>query len=149
MRAGEAIQRPVVVIGPDRTIADAARCMDERSVGSVVVVDAGRVVGVVTDRDVVVRGVARAVPMDARVDALMSTDVVTVRSDEDLTAVQPLFRRHDVRRVVVVDGDAPVGVLSVDDLVVDLVASLLDVVHPVVTQLAAERERSRVPSVAT
>jgi CBS domain-containing protein len=147
MRAGEAIQRPVVVIGPEQTIAEAARRMDERSVGSLVVVESGRVVGVVTDRDVAVRGVARGVPVDARVDALMSTDVVTVRADADIAAVHPLFRRHDVRRVVVVDDDDPVGVLSVDDLVVDLVAGLFDVVQPLVAQLAAEREVPRVPSV--
>jgi predicted transcriptional regulator len=134
MRAIDAIRRPPVTIDCGRTLTDAARLMDEQTVGALVVTDHGRVTGVVTDRDVVVRGVARRSDPDARIDSLMTTEPVTVRADADLRDALPLFRSHAVRRLVIVDAERPVGVITLDDLLIDLVSDLPDLVRPVTGQ---------------
>ena len=72
MRAVDAVRKAPVTITANETIAQAAQLMDRQVVGALVVMDGDRPVGVVTDRDIAIRAVARGVPVDARVDAVMS-----------------------------------------------------------------------------
>jgi len=115
-----------VQVRSDATVAEAAQLMDRFGVGAVVVVDPATdgPVGIVTDRDLEVRGVARSLPSDARVDSLMSTDVVCIDAGSDIREADTLFAAHPFRRLPVVDGDTFVGMLSVDDLLVYLSCSL-------------------------
>ena len=83
--------------GPDGTLARVAELMERANVGALVVLEASGLAGIVTDRDVVVRGVAHNVPADARIDSVMTTDVITLHADADLRAVLPLFRTHASR----------------------------------------------------
>ena len=76
MRSIEAIRRSGIGIGPERTIHDAAVVMEQTGVCSLVVIDDARIVGIVTDRDLVRRGLATGLPADARVDGVMSAPVV-------------------------------------------------------------------------
>ena len=91
-----------------------------QAVGAVVVVEDDAVLGVVTDRDLVVRALAHG-HVDGRVDSVMTTDVVVVEADGDLRDVIHAFGANAVRRVVLVRDGVVAGVLSVDDLLVDLV----------------------------
>jgi CBS domain-containing protein len=136
MRAIETLRKPPVTIEADRTVTEAAELMDRHAVGALVVTDGGSTVGVVTDRDLAVRGMARRVSPEARVDGLMSTDALAV------------FRSHPVRRVVLVDGDRPVGVVTVDDLLVDLVGDLADLARPVTGQVLFGHPEPTVPTVS-
>ena len=72
MRTTEAIRRSGVAIGPERTIQDAAAVMDQAGVGALAVIEAGHLIGIVTDRDLVRRGLAHGLSNDARVDGVMS-----------------------------------------------------------------------------
>jgi CBS domain-containing protein len=135
MRARDAIRKPPVPIPADASIASAARLMDGHVVGALVVMDGDRPVGVVTDRDLVVRGLAKDVPADARVDAVMSAGVVALKADDDVRQALPIFRSNAIRRLPVVDGGTIVGMLTADDLLVDLVADLGDVVRPITGQV--------------
>lgn len=135
MRALDMIHRPGMTIDADATITMAAERMEEAGVGCVVVVDSGGIVGMVTDRDLVRRAMARRLPADARVDSVMSTPVVSVPGDADAHTVFDLFRTHPVRRLpVVVDGQLH-GVIAVDDLLVILSRQLGDVVRPVTAEV--------------
>lgn len=131
MRARDAVRKEPVSVSPDMSIGDVAVLMNERVVGAVVVLASGSIAGIVTDRDLVVRGLAAGVPPDARVDAVMTADVVTLDANADLREALPIFRSHGFRRLPLVDGTELVGMLTVDDLLIDLVSDLGDVVRPI------------------
>jgi CBS domain-containing protein len=82
------------------------------------VTEGGTVVGIVTDRDLVVRGLADRVPPDGRIDAVMTTHVVAVDVDSDVRDVIRTFGHHAVRRLPLVSGRHLVGIVTVDDLLV-------------------------------
>ena len=144
MRAVEAIRKRSVTVAPDASLRHAAELMEQASVGALVVLDGERLVGIVTDRDVVVRGVARDLPADARVDAVMTTDVVTIDADADLRVVLPMFRTHALRRIPLMKDGRVAGMLTVDDLLIDLVNDLADVVRPITGEVVFGNRRQGV-----
>jgi CBS domain-containing protein len=130
MKISDLALREPVVIGCDGTMADTAALMASSGVGSVIVVEDDRPVGIVTDRDLVTRGIARAYPTDGRIDGLMTMGVIALDIDHDLEDLVHVFRDHAVRRIPIVDQDRVVGVVSLDDIMV-LVADELSTVSKV------------------
>ena len=139
--------RAPVTIPGDATLSDAARLMDGANVGCLLVMDGERLAGIVTDRDIVVRGVARRVPAHARIDSVMTTDVVSVDASVDAHDAYRVLETHAVRRLPVMDGDEVVGMLSVDDLIVALAADLERLVHPIVGEVVFGHHPAQVPAV--
>ena len=135
MKARDAIRKPPATIPAGATIGDAARLMDKRSVGALVVLNGDRPVGIVTDRDIVVRAVARQVPLDARIDMVMTGEPVTLEADADLRQAMSIFYHSPFRRLPLVEEGRMVGMLTVDDLVLDLVNDLDSLVRPVFGQV--------------
>src|SRR5215208_7121729 len=84
---------------PEMTVQQAARLMEQHDVGALPVVDGseGRVVGVVTDRDITVRGVAQGCPAETPVRELMTSNPETVKADDDLDTLEKVMARHQVR----------------------------------------------------
>ncbi|HEX4983072.1 MAG TPA: CBS domain-containing protein [Ilumatobacteraceae bacterium] len=148
MRTIEAVRRSGVGIGPERTIRDAAAIMEQSGIGSLAVVDDGELVGIVTDRDLVRRGLARGLPSDSRVDGLMTSPVITIDADDDLHKAFALFRANAVRRLAVVRQGRFVGTVSIDDLLVYLAADLSDLVRPVTAEILVSHRESPVPATA-
>jgi CBS domain-containing protein len=109
--------------------------MDTHVVGALVVVDGERPVGMVTDRDITIRAVARDIPADARVDAVMSSDVVVLDADADLREALAIFHSNAIRRLPLVHDGRVVGMLTTDDLLVDLVTNLGDLLRPITGQV--------------
>src|SRR3982074_3257522 len=111
--------RPVTV-EDSATVFDAARAMRDEDIGVVIVVNHGSIRGVLTDRDVVVRaGAEGRDPKSIKVGEIVSEDVATVTPDEPVDKVISLMRQKAIRRVPVVDGGRPVGVVSIGDLAVE------------------------------
>jgi len=148
MRTIDAMRRSGVGIGPDRTIHDAASLMDQSGVGSLAVIDGTELVGIVTDRDLVRRGLARSLAPESRVDGLMSSPVVTIDADADLRDAFALFRTNALRRLAVVRDGQFVGMISLDDLLVDLSADLADLTRPVAAEVLFGHHDSSVPATA-
>ncbi|MBB5156009.1 CBS domain-containing protein [Saccharopolyspora phatthalungensis] len=105
---------------PEVSLAEAASQMDSHGVGSVVVVDdANHVVGIVTDRDIVVRGIARELSPSTPVREVMTSDVVSLSEDADLFDAAQQMASGECRRMPVVDAEGNLkGVVSLDDLMV-------------------------------
>lgn len=136
MKIEEMALRSVVVLPPTATLADTASTMAEHGVGSVVVVDDhDRIIGIVTDRDIVVHGIAHGVPLDGRIDAIMSLDVVSVDGVTDVRDVVRLFGRHSFRRLPVTDRGRVVGMVSLDDLIVAFAEEFAEITRGVAGQL--------------
>jgi len=145
MRTIEALRRSGAGIGPERTIRDAAVVMEQSGVGALAIVDGERLVGVVTDRDLVRRALAQGLPADGRVDGVMSAPVVTIDADADLHDAFALFRANAVRRLAVVRGEQFVGMITIDDLLMDLAGDLSDLSRPVTAEVVFGHHDSRVP----
>ena len=119
--------------------------MDRAAVGAVVVLDGERPVGLVTDRDLVTRALARRMPLDARVDAVMSTGVVCVDADAELSEVASILAVHPFRRIPVVEQDRMIGMVTLDDLIVRLANDLHSVTRGVTAQLLFGHAEPQLP----
>ena len=105
-------------VDPSTTVVEAARLMRDGDVGSLPVVEDGKVVGIVTDRDIAIRVVAEGKdPQGAKVGEIASKDLVTVDPQQDLDEALRLMARHQVRRLPVVEEDGRlVGVVAQADV---------------------------------
>lgn len=131
MRVIEGVRRSGYGLAPDGTVRQAASIMERAGVGALAVVEGDRLVGIVTDRDLACKVIATGAPLDSRVDGVMSAPVVTIEADADLHDAFALFRTHGVRRLAVVRGESFVGMVTVDDLLIDLAGDLSDLSRPV------------------
>ncbi|WP_424887078.1 CBS domain-containing protein [Streptomyces sp. XH2] len=122
---------PPVTVSHRATAAEAAARMAEEAVGCVMVTDGDALCGILTDRDLVVRGLADGAGPDEPVTSLMSTAVVTVSASDEVDVAYRLYRREDIRRLPVLDAGRLVGVLTVDDLFADALQRLADLLGPV------------------
>jgi len=104
-------------VSPSDTIQNAARIMRDEDTGAVPVVENGRPVGMVTDRDIVVRAVADG-ELNRPVRDVVSGDVVTARPDMSTKEAAQLMSEYQVRRLPVVENDCLVGIVSIGDLAV-------------------------------
>ena len=117
----EIMTRDPVRMEDDTTLDRAARVMRDEDIGDVVVFDNDRLVGVVTDRDIVVRAVADDIaPHDTTLGSVVSRDLVTVPPDATAHDAALLMREKAVRRLLVCDDKGLVGIVSLGDLAVDI-----------------------------
>jgi len=145
MRTVEMLHRSGVGVSPARTIREAAAIMEQAGIGCLAVVDGDRLVGIVTDRDIVRRAVARGVSADARVDSVMTTPVITIGADDPLDAAYGLFATHGLRRLAVMRGDSFVGMLTIDDLFVSVVEQLTSLARPITAEILFSHRDPPVP----
>ena len=146
MQVINGIRRSGVGVRPEQTIREAATIMERSGVGALAVVDGEHLVGLITDRDLVRRGMARNVPYDARIDSLMSTPVVTIDAQADLHDAFALFRTHGNRRLAVVQEGRFVGMITVDDLLINLAADLENLSRPVMAEAIFGHHDSPLPA---
>jgi CBS domain-containing protein len=99
-----------------QTIGETARIMRDTHVGAVLVVNEGALSGVVTDRDLVLRGLAEGEGPDSPVGPLCSGDLIGVAADADVHQAEQLMREHAVRRLPVIDEGQVVGIVSIGDV---------------------------------
>ena len=119
MRVSECMTRDARVASPDETLRDAAAAMAAIDAGFLPVGEDDRLVGIVTDRDIAIRGVGRGLQPDATVREVMSGEVRYCFDDDDAEDVLNNMAEIQVRRLPVVDRDKRlIGVVSMSDLAV-------------------------------
>ena len=110
--------REVASINPSATLATVAQRLRLERIGSLVVLDEGKVVGMISERDVVHAFAAhRAEASEIKVADVMTRDLVTCRPEDSLTRVLGLMTRHRVRHLPVLEGGRLVGLISIGDAV--------------------------------
>ncbi|OAA23343.1 CBS domain-containing protein [Frankia sp. EI5c] len=115
----EVMTRDPASVRPDQSLAEAARTMRETDAGDVLVVDDGQLVGILTDRDIVIRIVAEdGDTSTAKVREACSAELETVTPDTGIDDAAELMRLRAVRRLPVVEGSDPVGIVSLGDLAI-------------------------------
>lgn len=118
---------PVVSASPQDSVRDIAQKMKSEKIGSIIVMDKDKPVGLVTDYDIVTQGVAK----DVQPSALKASDVMqelhTIESQESITEAARLLRKHGIKRLGVIYKDRLVGIISASD-VIAVTPDLVDVV---------------------
>jgi CBS domain-containing protein len=118
MQVHEVMSRNVKVIDSTATLLEAAEMMRDQDIGAIPVADANRPIGMLTDRDIVVRALADyRDPNQTRVRDIITPRLSTIYEDQDIAEAAALMAKDQVRRLLVIDHQqAPVGILSMGDL---------------------------------
>lgn len=136
---GSICQRDLDLIGPDESVATAADRMRQRTIGSLIVVDsAKRPVGIVTDRDLVIRALADARDADSTpVSEVMTPDIVVATNDTSINSALRLMRDGPFRRLPIVNQEGLlIGLVTVDDILIRIgrefgeISSLIELETP-------------------
>ena len=117
MKVSEVMTRDVQTVGPDQPVRDAAGFMLSADAGSIPVTEGERLIGMITDRDIAVRGIAKGYGPDTPVRDLMTDDLVIVRLDDDIEDAAAKMSKAQVRRLPVIDEDECLcGIISLADV---------------------------------
>jgi CBS domain-containing protein len=117
MKVSEVMTRDVQTIRPDQPVQQAASFMLSADAGSIPVAEGDRLIGMITDRDIAVRGVAKGYGPDTPVRELMTDDIICVRIDDDVEEVATKMSEAQVRRLPVIDQQERLcGIVSLGDL---------------------------------
>ncbi len=117
MKVEEIMTRRVVSVSRTTSIAETARRMRDEKVGSVLVVERGKLVGLITDRQITHTAIAEGLdPKKVEVQEYMTEDFIPLTPEMDLVKAAKLMQELAIRRLPVVERGKPVGILSVSDL---------------------------------
>jgi CBS domain-containing protein/uncharacterized protein (DUF2267 family) len=115
----------MVVLNANCSVLEAARAIEQNNIGAVIVQKDGRVVGVVTDRDLAVRVIGRGLdPEVTLLDDVMTTPVATLAPTDSQTAAVRMMQQRNIRRIPLVEEGRAVGIVTLDDLLLDEAAPL-------------------------
>lgn len=125
MKVRDIMTKSVASISPEATIKDAAQIMQRHNVGSIPVVDTNGLVGIVTDRDIVVRNIASGQdPSSTPVRNVMTSQVTTVTPDDDVNKITQMMSTRQIRRIPVIENQKLVGMVSLGDLATTGITSM-------------------------
>ena len=120
MKVSEAMTAQVATASPKTTISEVARTMAQIESGAVPVMDDGKVVGLITDRDIVIRVVAKGGALDGPVSQVMSDGIESCNEDDNVADAAAKMGAHQIRRLVVLNEQGGLaGILSLGDIAQD------------------------------
>jgi MHS family proline/betaine transporter-like MFS transporter len=123
LRLNELVRRKPITISGEATIHDVVKIMAEQNIGFLVVVENGRMVGVLSERDVV-RSLAERGNLSVKVSDICKRDIITLQADATLEEAAEKMGKHGIRHIVVVNNSGElIGVVSVRDLIQELYAT--------------------------
>jgi CBS domain-containing protein len=138
MQVSEIMTPGVEIVAPDASLQQAAAAMEAMGVGSLPVCDSQRLVGTITDRDIVVRGVAAGLsPVDGLVRDCMSDDIAYAFADEEADEVLERMKVRQIRRLPILDRDKKlVGIVALGDIATEPRAAALGSVGAAVAEIS-------------
>lgn len=119
MKVENVMTKSVASLNPDDTIDKAAQVMMENNIGSLPVCQQGKIIGILTDRDISIRSVGNKAPNSKTARDIMSSNPVTTSPDMDVKDVSRIMSERQIRRVPVVENNNVVGIVSLGDLAVN------------------------------
>jgi CBS domain-containing protein len=135
MLVRQCLRSAPVTVPPTCTLQEAGQLMGDHGVGSLLVLDGDRLVGIVTDRDITVRGTGTGLSPTTAVHEVMTPDPVTIQGSADVFEAVATFKTATARRLPVLEEEELAGIISVDDLLVSLVVEFGAVMSPVAQEL--------------
>lgn len=117
MNAKDVMTKDPATLGPEATLGEAATLMRQEDCGSIPIVDGGRLVGIVTDRDIVIRAVAAGKDVrSTRVSEVMSADPVCISPDTEVDEAANVMAERQIRRLPVVEDGKLAGILVIGQI---------------------------------
>lgn len=117
MKVREIMTKDPETVEPGTFVADVARMMRDSDVGIIPVVNGKNLLGVITDRDITIRVTAAGMnPFEVTVQDFISPNPVTVSPDDDMVKARKVMADHQIRRLLVTEGDELVGIISIGDM---------------------------------
>ena len=118
LQARNVMTGALTTCAPQDSVAQAARLMRDRNIGDVLVTDEGKLVGILTDRDIAIRVTVKALdPEQVPVRDVMSVRMQTGQLNWDLGQIAKTMGKHQIRRLPIVENEVPVGIVSFSDIV--------------------------------
>jgi len=118
MLVKEAMTKNVIIINPDTTIKDAAKIMSEQRVGSLVVIENEKLVGIITELDIIWKVVASELdPKTTLVRDIMTKKVVTISADQTLEDATDIMVENKIKKLPVIEGNKIVGIITATDII--------------------------------
>ncbi len=136
MLVRECLRSAPVTVPPQCTLEEAGQLMGSHGVGSLLVMSGDQLLGIVTDRDIAIRGVGEGRSCDTEIRAVMTATPVTIQGSADIIEAFRAIKEAGVRRLPVVEDSDLAGIITVDDLLVSLVLEFGAAVSPVAKELA-------------
>lgn len=118
MKIADIMTTDVTTCPPDITIRELAAKMQELDVGSIPISEGKQLLGIVTDRDIVIRGIAAQVSLDRPVSQILTSNLVTGTTDMSIKDAAELMSKHQIRRLPIVESDRLIGIVSLGDIAV-------------------------------
>jgi CBS domain-containing protein len=115
---GDAMSSPVITVDEETNVRDSAMLMTDRGIGSLIILEDGKPVGIVTKRDMIKRVVSECKdPCGTKIRDIMTSPVITTSKDVGILSAMRTMREHQISQLVVLDGDRMVGIISERDLI--------------------------------
>jgi CBS domain-containing protein len=115
---GDAMSSPVITVNEETNVRDSAILMTDKGIGSLIVLEDGKPVGIVTKRDMIKRIVSECKdPCGTKIRDIMTSPVITTSKDVGILSAMRTMREHQISQLLVLDGDRMVGVISERDLI--------------------------------
>ncbi len=118
MKVTDIMTTDIQTCAPEATLQEVASKMQELDVGSIPISDGKKLHGIVTDRDIVTRGIAAQISLDAPVSQILSSDMITGTKDMDVEQAASVMAQNQIRRLPIVENDQVVGMVSLGDVAV-------------------------------
>jgi len=131
----DCLQKAPVTVPPQCSLREAARLMSAHDVGAVIVMSGDRLVGIVTDRDIAVRGVGAGLAPTDPVGTVMTESPETIEGSADVFDAYRILKDGKVRRLPVMEDEELAGMITMDDLLMGLVLELAAVTSPVAREV--------------
>jgi CBS domain-containing protein len=139
MLVRECLRKAPITVPPECTLEEAAGLMGTHEVGALLVVSGGELLGIVTDRDIVIRAVSTGQSLRTHVATVMSESPTVIQGSVDIFEAFKILKDVGVRRLPVLEESEIAGIITVDDLLVFLVLELGAVIAPVAGEILQTR----------
>ncbi len=110
------MSKEIIVVDANETIYKASHLMKEYDIGFLPVVEGDSLVGVVTDRDIIIKGIAEKVNMEEEVAKIMTNECIAVEPETSLEEAMEIMAEHQIRRLCVIEGNEVVGICAIGDI---------------------------------
>ena len=141
MLVRECLRKAPITVPPECTLVEAAQLMGHHGVGSLLVVSGGELLGIVTDRDIVLRAVSTGQSLQTHIATIMSEQPTVIQGSTDVFEAIKVLRDAGVRRLPVLEDTEIAGIITYDDLTVWLVLELGAVTTPIAGELLRSTNR--------
>jgi len=107
----------VTKVSPDRNITEVAKIMDQKVIGSVLIEENGKIIGIMTERDILRKVVAKGKnPDEVKVKAVMSYPIITIDANEDVIEASRKIEQHKIRRLIITENGEIVGIVTANSI---------------------------------